>query len=222
MPGFAGFDTDIYPGDAVMDFLIGNSNLKWCGFYLAPAPSHRDRTWMGTRANLQAAGWGVAPVYVGQQVTGPGSKKPSADQGTTDGADAANLMAAEGFAPGSYAYLDIENGPPLTKPQKDYLVNWSAAIVAGGYKAGIYCSYLLAVVAHNLVPDARVWVFKVSTIKPHPVPNPFPDPNPALSTYIGAYGWQLGQNCLIDAGGDTMLAVDLDSAITVDPGAPDS
>ena len=222
MPGFAGFDTGVYPGDTVMQFLIGNSNLVWCGYYLAPAPSHPGTSWKGKLQTLQGMGYGVAPVYVGQQVTGPGSKNPSADQGTTDGAAAAALMTADGFAAGSYAYLDIENGPPLTQPQQDYIVSWSAAMVAAGFGAGVYCSHLIAVDVHNLVPNARMWVFNVPTIVAHPVPNPYPDPNPALSGYVGAYAWQLGQNCQIAVASGGTLTVDVDSAITDDPGAPDA
>jgi hypothetical protein len=36
---------------------------------------------MTRRAALQAAGWGIAPVFVGQQVIGPGSHNPSAATG---------------------------------------------------------------------------------------------------------------------------------------------
>ena len=223
MPGFAGFDTDVYPGDAVMDWLKSNTNLVWTGYYLWPAPSHSDKSWIGKRAALQVAGWGIAPVFLGQQVTGPGSKNPSAAQGTTDGTAAAGVMQSEGFAQGSYVYLDIENGPPLTQPQQDYTVSWSAAVQTGGYQPGIYCSHELAAQVHNLVPNARIWVFKVTTIAPHPVPNPFPSPDPSGSGYVGASAWQLGQNCIMtvsDAG--AKLTTDVDSGNTADPGAPDS
>ena len=77
MPGFAGFDRSDYPGDQVMSWLKANTNLVWCGYYLGPSPSHAGTTWMTRRAALAAAGWGVAPIYVGQQITGPGSHNPS-------------------------------------------------------------------------------------------------------------------------------------------------
>jgi hypothetical protein len=221
MPAFAGFDTAIYPGDAAIKYLIQNTNLVWCGYYLAPAPSHPGTTWMGKRTTLQQLGYGLAPVYVGQQVTGPGSKSPSAEQGPIDGANAAALMASEGFAPGSFVYLDIENGPPLTQPQQDYIKTWSAAVAAGGFGPGIYCSHQLAAEVHNLVPQARLWVFNVTTTTAHMVPNPCPNPHPALSGYLAAYAWQLGQNCIVATAAGAKLTVDLDSAITADPGAPD-
>jgi len=87
MAGLAGFDTAFYPGDSQMAWLKANTNLVWCGYYLAPAPSHRDTSWMGTRATLLAQGWGIAPVYLGQQTTGPGSHNVSPAQGPADSSD---------------------------------------------------------------------------------------------------------------------------------------
>lgn len=98
MAGHAGFDRSDYPGDAVMAWLKANSNLVWCGYYFGVAPSHSGTSWMGKRAQLVAAGWGIAPLYVGEQVIGPGSENPSAAKGTTDGDEAVKFMQDEGFA----------------------------------------------------------------------------------------------------------------------------
>jgi len=222
MPGFAGFDRSDYPGDAVMAWLKANTNLVWCGYYLAPSPSHPGTTWMTRRASLQAAGWGIATLYVGQQVIPPGSQNPSAETGVSDGNQAVSLMGSEGFAAGSCVYLDLENGPPLTDPQRDYVANWCDTVQSGGYQPGVYCSHLLAMDVHTLRPNCRIWAFKVATTQPHPVPAPYPDPNPSGCGYIGAYVWQLGQNCMINVAPAILstLDVDLDSAITSDPGAP--
>ena len=223
MPGFAGFDISDYPGDSIMNRLKANTNLAWCGYYLAPAPSHPDTGWMGKRASLSASDWGIAPLYVGQQIGGRGSLNPSASTGETDGKQAADFMDSEEFPAGSYVYLDLENGPPLTKAFEDYFTVWCDTVQAGTYQPGIYCSHLLAVQIHNLRPDCRIWAFRVETTKPHPVPSPYPDPNPSGSGYVGAYAWQLGQNCIIKLppSPSSPMTVDLDSAITVDPGAPD-
>jgi hypothetical protein len=129
MPGFAGFDISGYPGDAAMNWLKANTNLVWCGYYMA-APSHLHSTWLGKRAQLSAAGWGIAPVFVGQQVIPPGSQNPSAATGVTDGNQAVTQMTNEGFAPGSCVYLDLENGPPLTNAQRDYVSNWCDTVQA--------------------------------------------------------------------------------------------
>lgn len=217
MPGFAGFDISGYPGDATMSWLKANTNLVWCGYYLV-APSHQHSTWVGKQAQLRAAGWGIAPVYVGQQVTGPGSKNPSAATGTTDGNQAVTEMTNDGFAAGSCVYLDIENGPPLTALQQDYLNSWCDAVEQGGFTPGIYCSHLIAQQINELRPEARIWAFKI-TNQPNPVPAPFPSPDPSGSGFGGATAWQLAQNCFIKANQAT-LQVDLDSANVADPGAP--
>jgi hypothetical protein len=223
MPGFPGFDRSQYPGDSIMSWMKANTNLIWCGYYLAPAPSHPDTSWMHRRNALVAAGWGIAPIYVGQQVTGPGSHQASGENGVTDGNQAASLMKGEGFPPGSYVYLDLENGPPMTQPLTDYVANWCDAVSATAYRPGIYCSHLLALTIHTLRSQCRIWGFKVSTTQTHPVPQPFPDPHPSGCGYLGAYAWQLGQSCQINVPPAALstLDVDLNSALTPDPGAAD-
>ena len=223
MPSFAGFDRSDYPGDDVMTWLLANTNLVWCGYYLAPVPSHQSTTWMTTRAALQAAGWGIVPIYVGQQVIPPGSQNPSADTGQRDGAQAVSLMNSEGFAPGSYVYLDLENGPPLPQALQDYVAAWCDAVTGGGFGAGVYCSHAFAVDVHNLRPSCRIWAFRVPTTQSHPVPIPFPDPNPSGCGYIGAYMWQLGQNCTAKVPPSNLSSLDMDlsCAISANPGAPD-
>src|SRR5690242_21532661 len=121
MPGFAGFDSSAFPGLNVTAWLKANTNFVWCSFYLGPAPSHPDAGWMPNRSALVQQGWGIAPLYVGQQVTGPGSKHPSHAQGGADGVDAIALMNSAGFSPGHFVYLDLENGPPFTQPLRDYV-----------------------------------------------------------------------------------------------------
>jgi hypothetical protein len=223
MAAFAGFDTDIYPGDAQMAWLLANTNFVFCGYYLAPAPSHGDRSWMGNRAGLAAAGWGIAPVYLGQQVVGPGSHNPSAAQGTIDGTDAAAKMAGEDFAARSCVYLDLENGPPLPDVLGDYVGAWCDAVAAGGYQPGVYCSHAIAASVVALTANIRIWAFKVPTIAPNSVPGTeFPTPDPSGSGFAAATMWQRGQNCQLSLQGAPMpaMTVDLNVATTADPGAP--
>ncbi len=217
MAGFAGFDISSYPGDSTMSWLKANTNLVWCGYYLV-APSHRHSTWTGKRGQLSAAGWGIAPVFVGQQIGGPGSLNPSASTGVADGKQAVAEMRQEGFAPGAFVYLDIENGPPLTGAQQDYLNSWCDTVGQGGFSPAVYCSHLLAQNVQNLRPECRIWAFKLTT-QPNPVPSPFPNPDPSGSGFGGATAWQLAQNCFINAN-NSSLQVDLDSASVPDPGAP--
>ena len=223
MPFFAGFDSAGYPGDATMAFLKANTNFVWCGYYLAPSPSQMHNTsWMGKRADLVEAGWGIAPVYVGQQVIAPGALNPSTATGQVDGKQAAGYMASEGFAAGSYVYLDLENGPPLTPAQRDYVTAWSAAVIDGGYKPGIYCSHGFAADVAALQPGARIWTFRVPATIP-PLSNPYPEPDPT-HVFTGAHVLQHIQNCSIPstASATPVFKVDLDSSVFADPSAPDS
>lgn len=223
MPGFPGIDTSTFPGLAEMAWLKANTNLVWCGYYLGPAPSHGDTSWMGQRAALQDGGWGLAPLYVGQQLGGRGSHNVSGPQGTIDGQDAAQLLAQEGFAAGTCVYLDLEDGPPFKAPRTDYVAAWVDAVQANGFQPGVYCSHGFAADVHSLRTAARVWAFKVDTTSEHPFPGTnFPDLHPAGSGYPGAFVWQLGQNCRLSLPLAPVRSpvVDLDTAVTPDPGAP--
>jgi hypothetical protein len=222
MAGNAGFDSDIYPGDAIMGWFKTSTNMAWCGYYLAPAPSHHDTSWMGKRAGLAGAGWGIAPLYVGEQVIPPGSQHPSAAKGTDDGNQAAQLMASEGFAPGSCVYLDLEDGS-LPQILSEYTAAWVQAVGNAGYQPGVYCSHVIADSVNALAPNLRIWAFRVPTTAQHHSPGPpYREDDPSGSGFAQAVAWQLDQNATIDvpvAPGGT-LVVDLDSASSPDPGAP--
>jgi hypothetical protein len=221
MSAFAGFDSSAFPGLAVTSWLKVNTNLVWCGFYLGPTPSHTGHDWMPHRANLVAQGWGLAPLYVGQQVTGPGSKHSTLAQGTIDGNDAVALMTSAGFSPGHFVYLDLENGAPFTHAQHDYVAGWVDAVEAGGFGAGVYCSHTFADQVHVLRSSARIWAFKVPTTTLHPIPgNNFPTSHPSGSGYTGSYAWQLAQNgwITVPPAPGSRLTVDLDTSVSPDPG----
>ena len=220
MPAFAGFDTSAFPGTSVTSWLKAHTNLQWCGFYLGPSPSHPGADWMSHLADLMAQRWGIASLYVGQQVMGPGSHHTSGPRGTTDGRDAVALMQQAGFATGRFVYLDLENGAPFTPAQHDYVGSWVDAVEAGGYGAGVYCSHTFADHVHQHRPSARIWAFKVPTVLGHTVPGTnFRDSHPGGSGFPGAFIWQHDQHAMITAGTKS-LNVDLDTALTPDPGAP--
>lgn len=223
MAGHAGFDRSQYPPDNVMNWLKGHTNLVWCGYYLAPTPSHGDTSWMGKRSTLQGKGWGIAPLYVGEQVIPPGSQNPSGAKGTIDGKDAVKLMEDEGFSPGSCVYLDLEDGS-LPQRLADYTKEWAKAVAAGGFQPGVYCSHLIADTVNGLLPGLRIWAFKVPTTGAHDTSGPpFRNDDPAGSGFAHAVAWQLDQNATIrPAGipGGKLEPIDFDSATTDNPGAP--
>jgi hypothetical protein len=64
-----GFDTYAYPGDrAMLAWRQDNAPYEWVGYYLPSAPCHKGESWSGKRQTLTDMGWGMAVIYVGQQV----------------------------------------------------------------------------------------------------------------------------------------------------------
>lgn len=209
---FAGFDVSQFPGRKSMAWLRKNTNLRWTGFYLGPAPSHSDAGWMGQYQFLTDTDLGKLPIYVGQQVTGPGSHTITSTQGRTDGDNACALMTKAGFPRGSHVWLDLENGPPLTAPQVSYITAWAAAVKAGGFAPEVYCSHLLAPQVVPIIGGSRPWVFEVATTAVHSVSAPYSVADPSGSGYKSAWAWQHDQNAQINCDGST-LVVDLSTAL---------
>ena len=218
MQGFAGFDRSDYPGKAAMDWLKANTNLKWCGFYLAPAPSHGPTSWMDAD-DADFDGWGFAPIYVGRQITGPGARLTDGlGQGASDGKNACDLMATAGFDKGCVVFLDLENGPPMPTIQREYVGAWCDAVTAAGFVPGVYCSFLFAAQVHALRPAAKIWVYHVRTVSPHPIVGTvMPNPDPATSGYPGASVWQHDDEARVHCPPIGVLACDLNSANSADP-----
>ena len=167
---FAGFDTSIYPGDAAMRaWLKPGSPYEWSGYYLG-APCHRDTSWSGKRATLQAMGWGLAVIFVGLQtfdrlpivssarttiVEDQGAAATctrnllSAEQGTIDADDAIAKTLAEGFPSGTVIYLDLEHMDTIPSTMEAYYRAWvQRVIVDGRFRPGIYCHKFNAPAIH--------------------------------------------------------------------------
>ncbi|AOJ12075.1 glycoside hydrolase domain-containing protein [Burkholderia mayonis] len=223
MTFYAGFDTDIFPGQLQLGWLKSNTNLSWCGYYLAPAPNHPDISWMGNRQALIDQGWGLLPIYVGQQ---SGSNDLTDAQGATDGSQAAQLARAEGFPRDGYLYIDWEDGSALDDDAQAYLSAWAAEIMKCGYQPGVYCSHDLADSMASLMadlspsPELRIWAWNVPTVNQQPylgALDAFPAVTPAGCGYPGAMAWQHLQNCVLMPG---TMQVDLSASNLRDPSAP--
>lgn len=213
---FRGFDTDMFPGfDAMADI---KQAFDFVGYYLR-APSHPDQSWIGKRSGLAQLGYGLAPIFVGQETEGPGSHVVTAERGELDGVAAAQAMLAEGFAEGARVFLDLENGPPFGVLQADYVAAFARACVAGGIEAGVYCSHAMAAAVALKVPGVPIWVFRVPTVARTTAAAPFVAPNVTLGGFSNAVAFQYRQNVQITIAGHTLI-VDLDAATTADPSAP--
>jgi hypothetical protein len=172
---------------------------------------------MGKRNVLLGQGWGLAPIYVGQQESGPGSHHVDAAQGELDGTNAVALAQQAEFPPGTVLYLDIETGGPLSAAMRDYLQRWSARVKASGFVPGAYLSHTTADSARTAVPGLKLWVFRVRTADTNTEKDPpFRDSPPGDSGVTDAVAWQWAQNCRIASASGAQL-VDLNTATTSDP-----
>jgi hypothetical protein len=235
---FLGLDRSSYPGDEVMASLYTDTSLYFTGFYLAPAPSHGERSWMSKLPVLREQGWGFLPTYVGQQVIGAGSHVVTAAQGRADALNAHDLMRTAGFAVGTHVYLDIENGLQMPANQVAYVGAWIRTVnEETSYWPGVYCSRKgTAAQILGFAGDIPTWVY--GPVRPHPaVPAGGTPPTvtvdldaeqpPAQMTadFPGAVAWQyaMSLNCVINVrwsdGGvtHTLHGVDLDCATVEDP-----
>ena len=166
---FPGFDTSIYPGDGAMSaWRHPSSPYYWSGYYL-PAPCHRDTTWSGKYATLNAMGWGLAAIYVGQQdwtqilqagdprgdnetsraaqsvaseqVVTCSASLLTAEQGRLEAADAIARLRADGFPDRTIVFLDVEFVRSVTTALLDYYRAWITAVIRDGrYRPGVYAA----------------------------------------------------------------------------------
>jgi hypothetical protein len=218
--GFAGFDAVHYPGDHVMQWLLHNTNLRWTGFYLAPAPGEVSTKWMTKYHYLKDLGWGFAPIFVGQQeVRIRGSHILTTEQGILDARQAVNLANKTGFPRGSVIFLDIETGGNLSSGFAEYYQAWVKEIFNNNYAAGTYSSFSKTVdQLHSIDNRVIFWVFNLNKYNCSANGHfPYPQPNPSNSGIAYASSWQLIQDCNISSYGARNIRVDLDSASTADP-----
>ena len=184
--GVPGFDTRVYPGDAVMQAWLAAAPYRWVGYYL-PAPCHTDTTWVGRRGALERMGWGTAVIFTGEQdwgaaatVSGPSASGAvqsvrctrsnlTAARGAADAASADSAAAAEGFPAGSTIYLDVERVDSVSTPLATYVRAWVAALLdAGRFRPELYAharntDTLRAIqetefARHGLAGAGRFWV----------------------------------------------------------------
>lgn len=208
----AGFDAADYPGLAAMQWLRAHSNLRWCGYYLSPAPNLYPpaQSWRGRRQEL-AAHWGLAPIYVGQQarlrVQDSFSAVLTLAQGLIDGNQAADNARHDGFPTGTCLYLDWENGGALSDAAQQYTSAWCAAVHGRGFGAGVYCSHLLGAAFEQLMlattpgQAPRLWCYRVDSTEAHRLQTPLtqlPQSDPAGAGFARATMWQREMNAWFD------------------------
>jgi hypothetical protein len=132
-----GFDRNDYPGDNNLAQL--RKTFEFTGYWLNTPPGAKSNSWLGKRKLVEQAGFGFVVLYNGKtyaQLRGSEAE----EAGSADGLAATADAKKEGFPAGTIIFLDQEEGGRLLQEQKEYLFAWVDAVIANGYRAGVYCS----------------------------------------------------------------------------------
>jgi hypothetical protein len=146
---YLGFDRNTYPGDANLKAL--RQTFSYTGYWLNDPPGERTNTWAGHRAAVESAGFGFLVLFNGRLY---GELKSVANASRVGRSDAKAAIAAahrEGFPPHTIIFLDQEQGGRMLPEQKAYIYAWVDAVIAAGFRAGIYCSGIPAADDNNIV-----------------------------------------------------------------------
>ena len=133
---FPGFDRNDYPGDSSLKEL--HKTFDFAGYWLNNPPGAKANTWAGTRAKVEAAGFGFLVLFNGRL-----DRELRANAGGLGRSDAQAAIASarrEGFPAGTIIFLDQEEGGGMLPEQNAYLFAWVDEVARGGFRAGVYCS----------------------------------------------------------------------------------
>ena len=137
-----GLDRNDYPGDDNMAAL--KAHFAFTGYWVTNPPGESGNTWTGKRLILRGQGWGFLVLANGRLdaeilKAQRGGTTP-AQLGRSDAAAAAASATAEGFRPNTVLFLDQEEGGRLLPEQAAYLLGWTEAVAANGFRPGVYAS----------------------------------------------------------------------------------
>ena len=135
---FLGFDRNIYPGDDALPIL--RKTFVFAGFWLGPPPGEKINTWKGKRELMKSLGFGFAALYRARAMNEVKKDAAAKQKAVIDAKAAADGAKAEGFAPNTVIFLDIEDGGRLPPTFHTYLRAWADELSRAGYRPGVYCS----------------------------------------------------------------------------------
>jgi Domain of unknown function (DUF1906) len=140
--GFRGFDSNDYPGDAIMATL--HKTFAFTGYWLTNPPGENSNTWAGKRGLLRQQGWGFLALANGRLddeiLKAKKSGTSPAELARKDAAVAVAAARSDGFPAHTIIFLDQEEGGILLAEQAAYLLAWTEAVASSDYRPGVYAS----------------------------------------------------------------------------------
>jgi Domain of unknown function (DUF1906) len=200
---YLGFDRNEYPGDSNLRIL--RQTFSYAGYWLNNPPGFSSNSWMGHRAAVEAAGFGFLVLFNGRLDAELKTVLNAQRIGLADAQLAAAAARSEGFPKATIIFLDQEQGGRMLPEQQAYIYSWVDAIIAAGFRAGIYCSGMPSpdrekiVTAEDVRQNAgsRQIVYWVTNDACPPSPGctfPQQPPGPANSGIAFAEVWQFAQS----------------------------
>jgi Rv2525c-like, glycoside hydrolase-like domain len=202
---FLGFDRNDFPGDDALKQLRGR--FQFTGYWLNNPPGATANTWSGKRQVVEHLGYGFLVIFNGRTFAQIKSGGDVASIGRADGHAATTAARHEGFPPATVIFLDQEEGGRLLPEQRNYVHAWVDAVIADGFRAGVYCSGIASregsgasvVTASDIRENAagRSIAFWVANDSCPPSPGcsfPSKPPLPASSGVAFASVWQFAQS----------------------------
>jgi hypothetical protein len=163
---YAGFDMNLYPGDAMLPAL--HKTFAYTGYWLNPPPGERTNEWKGHRAVVAKNGFGFLVLFNGRIDEDFKKLDPTAT-GRNDAAEAIAAATAEGFPTHTIIFLDLEEGGRMMPSTTKYVAAWVEAIRHSKFRPGAYCSGIevdddpgvrisTADDIHNQFKDVALWL----------------------------------------------------------------
>lgn len=146
---YLGFDRNNYPGDENLSAL--RQTFSYTGYWLNNPPGERANTWAGHRAAVESAGFGFLVLFNGRLYGELKSVANATRVGQSDAQAAVAAARREGFPAKTIIFLDQEQGGRMLPEQKLYIYAWVDAVIASGFRAGVYCSGVAAKDDDNIV-----------------------------------------------------------------------
>lgn len=200
---YLGFDRNDYPGDDNLKTL--RQTFSYAGYWLNNPPGSTSNSWAGHRTAVESAGFGFLVLFNGRLYAELKTVANAQRLGKADALLSASTARRERFPRGTIIFLDQEQGGRMLPEQKAYIYAWVDAIIAAGFRAGVYCSGIRsndgenAVTAEDIRQTAGSRAITYWAINDACPPSPgcstsLPSPSPLKSGIGFAEIWQFAQS----------------------------